>query len=119
MKEKKKYIYDEDGDKLIEDVGVDLNDKPRYVEDDIIVSNPEVIVCKGEKGQSNKQSIDEGKHGQETHNPSLTFSADNKAKLELLRELNKFVIELGRTQLTKTMIYDWIDKEKEKINKET
>jgi len=95
---------------------VDLKKKPRYVEDDYsqqISSNS----VQDEKGQSNKQSrIDEGKHGQETRNSSLTFSADNKSKLELLKELNKFVIELGRTQLTKTMIYDWIDKQKNLIN---
>lgn len=61
------------------------NTKPNWVEDDIMAEN------------------------------SLKQNKEYQIKLSLLRELNSDIIALGKSQITKTWIYDWIDKQKEKL----
>jgi len=44
------------------------------------------------------------------------MNKSNKSKLELLKDLEKEVINLGRSQMNNYMILNWIDKQRKLIN---
>lgn len=103
MKHKKKYFYDKDGDKLIEDIDV----KPNWVEEDTMAEEQNKLPNNYIRGKINSKT---------PFNKQSKIKSPEIIKLELLRELTNYLIELGRTQPTKTMLLDWIDQQKNLIN---